>query len=530
MTTFSRITISGIEFYPDQMQVTKSLGDTNASSKFTAQFNNYTGRYTGSFGIGNEVLIYCDKDINPPTTQIFTGILEDVDLQGKENSEKMTLTGRDYSARMMDKTVEPEVYNNLPAGSIVKDIITKYTDDITADANVSDGETINRIIFNHTPVFDAVRQLAKLTNYMFYVDNSKDLHFKEKTQTSSGYTFGSGGTQLMDVKFKEKRDGIYNEIWVYGDRYLDGYTETFTGDGTGSVFTLGYKPSNTAITVDSALVQPGAIYQMTYEVGSKVKYLVNYSDKQIIFTSGTSQGDNIPGAGSQVVIDYMRDLPIVKVGENDISIDAYGRKTKIIQDTNIKDPLTAETILLKELNEYSDPLKQGTLYPIGIGNLNAGETCVVNIPSYNINSTTYDILEAKYDMNKQKMLSDEVLSIKVNKKIPDITDTLKDLILQQKRMSGKDFQTTDLLTRYKFTTGSFGIRQSGLEVYTRSLTGSALVYNSVQYGIYNTNMYAGEGYLAGFIIGNLNAGILGTSELGEGALSPWALQWSGGYW
>ena len=505
MVSYGKINISGIEFHPNWAQITKSLGDINASSKFVAQFDNYTGRYTGSFSIGDEVEIYCDKDTNPATTQVFLGILEDIDLRGKEESEQLRLSGRDYSARLMDRTVEPEVYNDLSAGSIVKDIIAKYTDDITT-TNVSEGNIIDRIVFNHTPVFDAVKQLSDFSDYMFYIDNSKDLHFKEKSTTSSGYTFGSGGTPVIETSFKEKRDEIFNEIWVYGDRYLDGYTETFAGDGTGSVFTLGYKPHNTSVTIDGTAIQPGGIYEMTYTAGSNVKYLVNYDDRQIIFTSGTDQGDNIPGGGASIVVDYFRDLPIVKMGDNDESVNAYGKRIKVIQDKSIKDPTSAEAILLRELEEYSDPLKQGKLYLKDVGNINVGETCVVNIPYYNINSVTYDIIEAKYDLSKNALLSDEVLSITVNKKIPDITDTLKDILLTQKKLQSQDITSTDVLTRYKISAGSSGIRASGIEVWTQPIGSS-------------------------FILGHLSHGLLGSyssHNLGDHRLGS-SIQWSGAY-
>ncbi len=511
MTIYQKLTISGKIVDVDNSTIIKTLGDINSSSKFTATINNYTGRHIGSYSIGDEVVIYSDRNINPPTTQIFLGILESIDLKGREETEQMKLSGRDYSARLIDRTVEPEVYNNIPAGSIINDIITKYTDDITT-TNVSSGLNVDRIVFNHTPVFDAIKQLAEFNNYMFYIDNSKDLHFKEKATTSSGYTFGSGGTPIIKTSFKERRDEIYNEVWVYGDRYLDGYTETFNGNqgtsGTiGSIFTLGYKPSNTSITIQSIAVQPGAIYQMALSIGSNVKYLVNYDDKQIIFTSGTQQGNNNPANGESVVVDYMRDLPIVKYGDNDVSIDIYGRRIKVIQDTSIKDPLTAETILFRELEEYSDPLKQGKLDIKNVANLTPGETCIVNIPSYDINNVTYDILEARYDFNKRRMLTDAVLSIKVNKKIPDITDTLKQILLDQKKIQSRMMQDSDLLTRYKTSTGSFGIRASGIEIYTRGIGSS-------------------------FILSHMTHGLLGSyasHNLGDSRLSS-ILQWSGGYW
>ena len=447
---------------------------------------------------------------NNPDYKIFSGIIEDIDLKGKESKETLALTGKDYTVRLLERTVEPESYNNLYAGSIVKDIINKYTDDIVA-YDIENGKTVDRIVFNHMPVFDAIKKLAELSNYVFYVDNNKNLHFKNKSQTSSGFIFGSGGTPILEASFKEKRDELYNDIWVYGDRYLDGFREQFDGDGTGSIFTLLYKPHNTNITLgsgatDLTTIQPGGIYQEALGVGSNVKFLVSYQDKQIIFTSGTQQGYNIPPAGSQITINYYRKLPIVKYGDNDESIKNYGRRTKVIQDKTITDPVSAEAILLSELEEYSEPLKQGTLHLKDVARINPGDTCIVNIPSYNISSTNYDILEAKYNITKQNLLNDNILSIKVNKNIPDITDTLKKLILKQKGMESEDIASTDLLTRYKFTIGSMGIRQSGLTVWLIGIGSSFILGNSVN-----------------GMLGSYPTHYLGNYKTGS------TISWSGGY-
>lgn len=526
MVVYTKITIDGTEIIADTCSVTKSLGDIDSTSEFEITINNYNGDKSTDFTIGDEVLIYVEKDVSPPTKQIFTGILESVDLEGEEQKEILTLSGRDYSARLIDRTVEPEVYNNLTAGSIVKNIVSKYTNDITT-TNVDNGATISRIAFNQVPVYDAIRQLAENSNYMFYIDNSKDLHFKEPETTSSGYTLGS--TNILSTTFKERRDSVYNEVWVYGDRYLDGFKETFTGDGAGSEFTLLYKPHNTSITVDSTAVQPGGIYNMNYGLGSEVRYLVNFDDKKIVFTSGTNQGDNIPGAGSSIIVSYLRDLPIVKVGENDVSVDKYKRRVKVIQDTSIKDPLTAEAILLKELEEYSDPVKEGTLKLRNIDSLNPGETCVVNIPIYGINNVTYKILESHYELNKATELNGNVLSIKVNKKIPDITDTLKDILLQLKNLQGQGISDSDLLTRYKISTGSFGLRMSGCEVYQRSVAGDNIILNHSAFGLLDTYKCASSsGLQISFVLSRNPQGLLGTATLGQN-LSTWVLSWSGGY-
>ena len=243
MTVYSQVQIAG-SIVPDVLSsdIKKSTSENNASSSFSATLSNFNGNHSSEWGIGDTVEVFADVGTNPPTTKIFSGILENITPQGKENKERITFTGKDFTTRLIDRTVEPEVYTNLVAGSIVKDIISKYTDDITVN-NVQDSTTtISRIAFNQTPVFDAIRQLAEQSSFVFYVDNDKDLHFEEKSQTSSGKTFDK--TNTISAQFKEARKSVYNEIWVYGDRYLDGFIENFTGTGSTSEYTLINKPHN----------------------------------------------------------------------------------------------------------------------------------------------------------------------------------------------------------------------------------------------------------------------------------------------
>jgi prophage tail gpP-like protein len=461
--------------------------------------------YASSYNIGNTVDIFADKGINPPTTKIFSGILESIKPQGKGNQETLILAGKDYTTRLIDRTVEPEVYNNLPAGSIVKDIIKKYTDDITV-TNVSDtATTIKRIVFNQIPVFDAIRQLAEQSDSVFYIDNTHDLHFGLKSETSSGKTFDD--TNIISSTIKEQRNSVFNEIWVYGDRYLDNYQESFTGTGSTFEYTLDYRPHNTDITIDD-ISQRGAIANMiTENTASGANYSVNYEDRLITFQSGTEIGySSIPGSNASVVMNYMRELPIVKTDKNNESISTYGKRVKVIVDKNIRDPNLAEEILRVALNENAVAKKQGQLQIKGIVDITPSNTCIVNIPFHNINSQTYDILEANYNFNSTTNFSENVLKLKVNKKLPDVTDTLKNILLDIKKLQGADMSNEDLFTRVETSTGSIGIRQSGINVWDIDM---------------------GSSFILG---GNIN-GLLGsysTHTLGDWTAGS-VLSWSGGY-
>ena len=131
LRTWVKFTLDGVE-YSDfiQLDVTNSIGENNNSSYFTGMFQNIHGNKATRFNINDEVKIYATKDYDPPpissanTIHIFTGVIEDINYDGKEQFETITISGRDYSVRLMDSTVEPEVYNNQDVATIVEDTIS----------------------------------------------------------------------------------------------------------------------------------------------------------------------------------------------------------------------------------------------------------------------------------------------------------------------------------------------------------------------------------------------------------------------
>ena len=85
---------------------------------------------SGTFAICQEVTIYADTDINPPSTLLFRGILEDINYKGDDQlNEELILKGRDYSVRLKDITIQPTFYLNTEIGIIVRNLINfKYLD------------------------------------------------------------------------------------------------------------------------------------------------------------------------------------------------------------------------------------------------------------------------------------------------------------------------------------------------------------------------------------------------------------------
>jgi hypothetical protein len=193
-------------------------------------------------------------------------------------------------------------------------------------------------------------------------------------------------------------------------------------------------------------------------------------------------------------VNYQRSLPVVKVGDNEASKVKYGVRSKVINDKSITDPDTAQMIMLKELDNYSDPLKQGTLYIKGIDDIKVGETALLNIPHQGISGTRYEANEIQYTLDEETMNTEHIMRIKFAKKLPDITDQLRKMMMDLRRLQANDMSASDLITRYQFNTGSIGLRQA----YVRVSTATGGVYTDVwvdHFGHYE-DYFLGSDWLA----------------------------------
>lgn len=475
MVVFTQIDINGTEVSEvETMQLTTSVGENNNAANFSATFSNVDGRNKDNFTIGDEVTIFAEKDTNPPTIKLFVGLIEDITFRGSGSvQEKITISGRDFSVRLMDETVDPVVFNNAEVSTIVTSIIASDVQDITTNNVDASSKVITHIKFNHTTVFDTIKQLAEEADFAFFVDTDKDLNFKPKGSISSGETLDS--TNVISSNFRESDQELYNRVWVYGGRQLSGYKETQTADG-GSVFTLDYKPHNTKIDVEGTR-QVGGVFNLVGDPGSPTQYLVDFHNQNVIFVSGVvapGPGDNIPTSGDTVDFDYNRSTPIIKFGEDATSVTAFGPHTKVITDKGITEPKEATDLVLTTLAQQAQPIKTGSLNIQGLIQLTAGQTVLVNLPNENISNITYEILEARYTFNTANNQANRVLSVRVSRKLRNLNDTIKQMILDIRKLQGEDLIDTDLFSRLVLGPGSYGVKVNFWSVSTRDV-GSAFV-------------------------------------------------------
>lgn len=480
---FSSVSGDEIVIYNDfeSANLRMNINEFNLSSTFIVTLPNHNGIYNTSFTVGNDIVVRLSDSL--PFVQgdkIWGGTIEDISFSGKETNEKITLRCRDYGTELQRITVQPEVYNNTEISVIVTDLMTKYApSDFVIQQNDVTDIILDHITFKHISLFDALKQLAEFSSKFFYTDKEKGLYLVPNESVSSGITFDN--TNVRSATFRENADEVINQCFVYGARQYIGRKETFTGDGVGSVFTLNNKPYNTNITVNDA-IQEGNIFRQNIVITSGIDYLVDIDQKNIIFVSGTSLGySSIPPNNGSIIVNYDKSAPIVKLAENSLSQSLYGVRSKVIIDDAIIDPQMARDIALNTIDRNKIPAKEGTLKIKGTMKVVPGNTAVVNLPYHNVSSQTYTILEAQYNLSPQSLFAEDILSVKVSKKISDIIDLFKQILLDIKKLQAKDTDETDVITRLMLGAGSFGLRTSW-ELKTVGL-GSSFVLGNTKYGV-----------------------------------------------
>lgn len=502
----------GVPFYDTyNMQLKKSTADNNSSSRLDMLFPNNAGIHAADFATTAEVFLYADKDINPPTTLRFGGVITEKTFEGSgSNKEKIKLMARDFTAILQKNSIEPTVFTNQEVSVIVINLMQSFAPTSFTTANVQvTGLTIDRITFKQVYLFDALKQLAELAKCVFWVDSTKDLHFVPLSTASSGLTFNN--TNVRKSQFVTDVDSVKNKVMVYGNRQLVAQpTETFTSNGAGSVFTLTLNPVNVSVRSPSGgNILKGDVFNAATTAASGIDFLVSYYDKTVILRSGTSLGyTTIPASGTKLTVDYFVSRPIVKSAEDPTSQQAYYKRTDIIQDDNINDPLVAKRIAKNQITLKKDPAIQGMLDMQGVIDVTPGNTVIVDLPLENVSSQTYDILEASYNFTPALMQAEQVLKVKVSQRIKDITDILKDMINKQRLLQASQIDSTAVVTRLLTGNGSAGLQIPSWHVKTKAIN-DTFVLGHTNNGV--LGIVGGKG-LTGSMISTVSwiSGIMGT--------------------
>ncbi len=137
-------------------------------------------------------------------------------------------------------TLEQVLLTNR-AGTIVADLIANFADNEgIGTSNVDLGAVLDAVTFDaDATVSDAIGQLATLSNFVWWIDEDRELYFKPRTFAAAPFSISTSSANYRSLTVRRTREDKTNAAafrvpWTQ----ITVTEESFTGDGATRTFTL----------------------------------------------------------------------------------------------------------------------------------------------------------------------------------------------------------------------------------------------------------------------------------------------------
>ncbi|MGX7894410.1 hypothetical protein [Tsuneonella sp. HG222] len=222
----------------DKIAASLEINDERNSTRNTARFTVEKGPGGFTPVLNAEIIITSDGE------RIFGGSI--IALETRVEAPPTVIYSVecvDFSFQM-DRKLATERYENYTAEDIIDDLLTTYAPTYTGTA-VSAPQTISSISFNRLTLSECFDKIAKLNNYLWYVDYYKDLHFFEREGEEAPFdlTDDSGNYIVSSLRIKSDLSQLRNKIFVLGGEQPSDTVRTtlHAGDGERTEFATNFK-------------------------------------------------------------------------------------------------------------------------------------------------------------------------------------------------------------------------------------------------------------------------------------------------
>lgn len=222
----------------------------------------------------------------------------------------------DYT-RLMDKKLVPDSFENQTVAQIIENIKDNYLPAGFTTSNVNCDVVIKYIGFNYLPVSKCFEELANLTNFDWYVDENKDIHFFSKEANTAPFSLNDddGSYDFNSLVIRRDNSQIKNSIIVRGGEYLGTqFTSEMEADGVSCIFNLPYKYRDFEATLSSTKLNIGIDYINDAE---NYDALYNFQEKLLRFKELDK-----PSSGAVIKFAGKPYLPVIIKLKSQVDIDS----------------------------------------------------------------------------------------------------------------------------------------------------------------------------------------------------------------
>lgn len=399
------ITIGGADFKPQYKTGTLHIKQTiqHQADICTLEIRKKSGENAPTEG--KEIIV---KD---GSRFLFGGFITRTSVveTGKNDLFMYKVEATDYSYVLINKTAQV-AYTNQTLQYIVQDLLSQYVNSgySFTTANVDVGPTIETITFNHISLRKCFEKLANVTGYEWWVDYSRDVHFKAPdslpapeslTDSLNNHTGVAITCDFTQVRNSIVVQGGEEEIAVYESQFIK-------GDGVATSFFLEETP--TAVQyVKLNGVSKTFDEDPNDEIG--LYFMYNKTEKYVRVVAGNPT----PSLTDTIEISYKYSIPVLSKVKSAASVLAMkaleggdGVHDFTITDISIKSAAEARLRALKELDQYSNPLIIGSFNTrsdlLTAGSIfSPGQLLTVNLPQWGIVvDTTYLIQQVDVTLSE----------------------------------------------------------------------------------------------------------------------------------
>lgn len=346
---------------------------------------------------------------------------------------------------------------------------------------------LKKFVCAKASVFERMKTLAEIYGYQIKFKPQTDkIYFQPigyETNANTIYIGGTNNNVQQRTTWKEDATKLFNKIEIVGAYQEVQKTETFSGTGSQTTFTLTFAPEITDVYV-SSVQQIGGVEGST----ATFDYTVDKDQKQIIFQSGS-----IPGSGTDnisVTYSYRAPRPVVR--SNSSSIDSLGRTIKQIFTFNdIQSIDDAETRASDLLAVYSQPFVTTTVTmtpaaTLSLG-LEAGQIIRVKDETFGFDR---DMLVKR--INMRYPTSDVI--VEIGDKEARIGDIERDVTLRLKRLEEELAKAGTFIVEVIDINNTFNIKKRYMITEKRTADGTTLIWGSTSQGTWGSYNWGTEAF------------------------------------
>lgn len=286
---------------------------------------------------------------------IFSGlVVNPIWVQVSPTLIRWDISCRDWTY-YADSIIVHGIFVGDTADNIIKDLVAQAGVGLTTN-NVQPGPTINRIKINYLSLSAAITKVTKMatqtTNYGWFIDESKDVHFFNERQQSTpvaSFTDNPDATYPTAIKgtydagsFSYNYDGqsIRNSCIVRGANYTGTRHDLFVGNGHQNSWPLTYPINTNAQGVATILTTLNSVPQSTQIINSPTEQ----SDGSSFQVSQAQNGQwfllalSAPGDGAIINLQYPYQAPVIARVDNRTSQSTFGGSNNGVFQQYISDP------------------------------------------------------------------------------------------------------------------------------------------------------------------------------------------------